>query len=225
MWLMFMGHCSDSRFCEVAPMFSFMFVQKAHLELEGHTAVQPSEFFLGDNGSTLIIVLRNEDIVEHICEVMVLLITKLMAKDLQQTLTDLLTFLSQVPNLLMLKKFRGVRFAGIDEPDDVVNLTHQELFVKGGFILFDRAILESLSLRMSFLDFRANFLICVQFLLCCQYVIWSSFVPVEFILFSLHPFSDDMKKMSEIFKGLNRTGKWKWMLHYRDSRRLKENAR
>lgn len=70
MWLMFMGHYSDSRFCEVAPMFSFMFVQKAHLELEGHTAVQPSEFFLGDNGSTLIIILRNEDIVEHICEVM-----------------------------------------------------------------------------------------------------------------------------------------------------------
>lgn len=49
----------------------------------------------------------------------------------------------------MLKKLRSVRFAGIDEPDDVVNLTHQELFVKGGFVVFDRATLESLSLRMS----------------------------------------------------------------------------
>lgn len=195
------------------------------MELEGHTAVQPSEFFLGDNGSTLIIILRNEDIVEHICEVIVLLITKLIAKDLQQTLTDLLTFLSQVPNLLMLKKLRGVRFAGIDEPDDVVNLTHQELFVKGGFILFDRATLESLNRRMSILDFRANFMLRVQFLLCCQYVIWSSLVLVEFILFSLHPLSDDMKKMSEIFIRLSKTGKWKWLLHYRDSRRLKENAR
>lgn len=49
----------------------------------------------------------------------------------------------------MLKKLRGVRFAGIDAPDDVVNLTHQELFVKGGFVVFDRATLESLSLCMS----------------------------------------------------------------------------
>lgn len=39
------------------------------MEVEGHTAVQPSEFFLGDDGSTLIIVLRNEDIGEHICKV------------------------------------------------------------------------------------------------------------------------------------------------------------
>lgn len=53
----------------------------------------------------------------------------------------------------MLKKVQGVRFAGIDEPDDLVNLTHQELFVKGGFVVFDRAILESLSHRMSILDF------------------------------------------------------------------------
>lgn len=48
-----------------------LFIQKVHLELEGHTAVQPSEFFLAGDGSTLIIVLRNEDIVEHICEVIV----------------------------------------------------------------------------------------------------------------------------------------------------------
>lgn len=68
--------------------YLFLFIQKAHLELEGHTAVQPSEFLLGDDGSTLIIVLRNEDIEEHICEVIILLITKLTAKDLQQTLTD-----------------------------------------------------------------------------------------------------------------------------------------
>lgn len=39
------------------------------MELEGHTAVQPSEFFLSDDGFPLIIVLRNEDIVEHVCEV------------------------------------------------------------------------------------------------------------------------------------------------------------
>ncbi|XP_045894077.1 uncharacterized protein tasor2 isoform X3 [Micropterus dolomieu] len=129
---------------------------KAQLEAEGHTAVQPSEFFLGeDSSSSLLIILRNEDIAEHICE---------------------------VPHLLNLKKSPGVQFAGIDETDDVVNLTHQELFTRGGFIMIDRAALESLSL--------------------CN-----------------------MKKLSEILQELSRTGKWKWMLHYRDSRRLKENAR
>lgn len=47
-----------------------IFLLKVHLEAEGHTAVQPSEFFL-DEGSTpsLLIVIRNEDIAEHICEV------------------------------------------------------------------------------------------------------------------------------------------------------------
>ncbi|XP_041650940.1 uncharacterized protein tasor2 isoform X2 [Cheilinus undulatus] len=129
---------------------------KAQLEAEGHTAVQPSEFFLEMGCSLfLLIILRNEDIAEHICE---------------------------IPHLLELKKSPGVQFAGIDEPDDVINLTHQELFTKGGFIMLDRATLEHLNL--------------------C-----------------------DMKKMSEILEELSRMGKWKWMLHYRDSRRLKENAR
>lgn len=61
-----------------------------------------------------------------------------------------MTLLPQVPYLLSLKKLPGVQFAGIDEPDDVMNLTHQELFVRGGFIMFDRAALESLRLRMCF---------------------------------------------------------------------------
>ncbi|XP_044050552.1 uncharacterized protein tasor2 isoform X2 [Siniperca chuatsi] len=128
---------------------------KAQLEAEGHTAVQPSEFFVEDSSSSLLIILRNEDIAEHICE---------------------------VPHLLEMRKSPGVQFAGIDEPDDVVNLTHQELFTRGGFIMIDRAALEPLSL--------------------CN-----------------------MKTMSEKLQQLSRTGKWKWMLHYRDSRRLKENAR
>nr|XP_040019566.1 uncharacterized protein tasor2 isoform X2 [Gasterosteus aculeatus aculeatus] len=129
---------------------------KAQLEAEGHTAVQPSQFFLCEDGSSsLLIIIRNEDIAEHILE---------------------------VPHLLRLKTSPGVQFAGIDEPDDVVNLTHQELFKRGGFVMFDSAALELLSL--------------------CN-----------------------MKKMSELLQELSRTGKWKWMMHYRDSRRLKENAR
>lgn len=59
--------------------------------------------------------------------------------------------LSQVPYLLSLKKFPGVQFVGLDEPDDVLNQTHQELFVRGGFIMFDSAALESLSLCEYFL--------------------------------------------------------------------------
>lgn len=48
-----------------------MVSQKAQLEAQGHTAVQPSEFFLEESSSTLLIILRNEDIAEHICEVWV----------------------------------------------------------------------------------------------------------------------------------------------------------
>lgn len=60
--------------------------------------------------------------------------------------------LSQVPYLLSLKKFPGVQFVGLDEPDDVLNQTHQELFVRGGFIMFDSAALDSLSFREYFLS-------------------------------------------------------------------------
>lgn len=61
-----------------------------------------------------------------------------------------MTLLSQVPHLLSLKKLPGVQFAGLDQPHDVLNLTHQELFVRGGFIMFERAALESLRLRTWF---------------------------------------------------------------------------
>ncbi|XP_016323777.1 uncharacterized protein tasor2 isoform X3 [Sinocyclocheilus anshuiensis] len=126
------------------------------LEIEGHIPVEPDEFDLnGDNQSPLLIILRNEDIAEHICE---------------------------VPCLLELKSSPSVLFAGIDRPDDVVNLTHQELFAKGGFIVCDELALDTLTL-------------------------------------------DDMKKVVGILEELDKQGKWKWFLHYRDSRRLRENAR
>ncbi|XP_072291456.1 uncharacterized protein tasor2 [Eucyclogobius newberryi] len=128
---------------------------QAYLEAEGHTAVQPLDFFIKENSSPLLVIIRNEDIAEHIFE---------------------------VPHLLELRKSLDVQFAGIDEPDDVVNLTYQELFIKGGFVMFDRAAVESLS-------------------------------------------PGNMKKILEILQKLSQTGKWKWLLHYRDSRRLKENAR
>ncbi|KAM9503641.1 uncharacterized protein ACWYII_000852 isoform 1-T1 [Salvelinus alpinus] len=130
---------------------------KELLEAEGHITVEQSQFCLGKDSpsSPLYIILRNEDIAEHICE---------------------------VPHLLELKKSQNVLFAGIDRPDDIVNLTHQELFSKGGFVVFEGAALDTLSLS-------------------------------------------NIKKMSGFLEGLSKKGKWKWLLHYKDSRKLKENAR
>lgn len=50
-----------------------------------------------------------------------------------------------MPQLLKLRMSPAVQFAGIDEPDDVGNLTYQEIFIKGGFVMFDGAAVQSLS--------------------------------------------------------------------------------
>ncbi|KAF4072527.1 hypothetical protein AMELA_G00264050 [Ameiurus melas] len=126
------------------------------LEAEGHTAIEPYQFDFYVKGQTpVLIILRNEDIAEHIFE---------------------------VPHLLELKKSSRVLFAGIDQPDDVVNLTHQELFAKGGFVVFDETALYTLNL-------------------------------------------ENIKKVVGIMEELDKKGKWKWFLHYRDSRKLRESAR
>ncbi|KAJ8411252.1 hypothetical protein AAFF_G00172580 [Aldrovandia affinis] len=80
---------------------------KTLLETEGHVSVEPDRFDLEGCGSStpLLIILRNEDIADHI---------------------------STIPRLLELKKTPSVLFAGVDWPDDVLNLTHQELFSRGG---------------------------------------------------------------------------------------------
>ncbi|XP_028823182.1 uncharacterized protein tasor2 [Denticeps clupeoides] len=130
---------------------------KELLELEGHTEVHPEEFDLhgSSSPSTLLVILKNEDIARHICE---------------------------VPNLLELKKSSGVLFAGIDRPDDVVKLTHQELFCRGGFVVFDGAALRTLSL-------------------------------------------ENMKEVTRFLEELGTRGRWRWFLHYRDSRWLRESSR
>ncbi|XP_056628835.1 uncharacterized protein tasor2 isoform X2 [Triplophysa dalaica] len=126
------------------------------LMMEGHIPVEPEEFDLSDSSQTpLLIVLRNEDIAEHI---------------------------SEVPYLLELKKSSYVLFAGIDRPNDVVNFTHHELFAYGGFIVFDELALDTLTL-------------------------------------------DNMKKVVGILEELHKKGKWKWFLHYKDSRKLRESVR
>ncbi|XP_057692215.1 uncharacterized protein tasor2 [Corythoichthys intestinalis] len=134
---------------------SFFEETKACLEEAGHTAVQPAQFLLSKECSSMLIVVRNEDISTHLFE---------------------------IPHLLELKMSPNVRFAGIDEPQDLMNFTHQELFLSGGFVMLDQQSLESLSL-------------------------------------------DKVKRFLEVLQDLNKSEKWKWLLHYRDSRRFKENAR
>lgn len=58
-------------------MFNARFLQNANymlillqsqLEAQGHTVIEPSEFF-SEASSSLLIIIKNEDIAEHICEV------------------------------------------------------------------------------------------------------------------------------------------------------------
>ncbi|CAL8360000.1 unnamed protein product [Lota lota] len=131
---------------------------KAQLEGDGHTEEQPYHFLLNTQSSSsslLLIILKNEDIAEHIIK---------------------------VPHLLDLKKSANVLFAGIDHPKDIGNLTHQDIFKKGGFIVLEGIALEALRF--------------------CQ-----------------------MKALLDFLQELSKNGKWKWILHYRDIRRLKENSR
>ncbi|XP_056455487.1 uncharacterized protein tasor2 isoform X1 [Gadus chalcogrammus] len=131
---------------------------KAQLEGAGHTEEQPYHFLLSKQSSSsslLLIILKNEDIAEHIIK---------------------------VPHLLQLKKSANVLFAGIDHPKDIGNLTHQDIFKKGGFIMLEGASLDCLSFGQ-------------------------------------------MKALLDFLQELSRNGKWKWILHYRDIRRLKENSR
>nr|XP_015207798.1 PREDICTED: protein FAM208B isoform X1 [Lepisosteus oculatus] len=130
---------------------------KEALKAEGHVGVQPSQFSQLDqcSSSPLLMVIRNEDISANICK---------------------------IPHLLDLKKMPDVLFAGVDCPDDILNCTYQELFTRGGFVVCDGAVLDTLTL-------------------------------------------DHFKKMVSVLEEQGQNGKWKWFLHYKDCRRLKENGR
>ncbi|XP_048879690.1 uncharacterized protein tasor2 isoform X2 [Brienomyrus brachyistius] len=100
----------------------YFFEQTKELLLaEGHDSIEPEEFNLERQIpiSPLLIIIRNEDIAEHICT---------------------------IPRLLELKRSASVLFAGIDRADDVLHLTHQELFGTGGFVVCDTDALSSLTL-------------------------------------------------------------------------------
>ncbi|XP_063116250.1 protein TASOR 2 isoform X3 [Cavia porcellus] len=123
----------------------------------GHTEIEPQHFCQAFHrmDDTLVVIIRNEDISSH---------------------------LHQIPSLLRLKRLPGVIFAGVDNPEDVLSDTHQELFCTGGFVVSDDKILETITLAQ-------------------------------------------LKEIVKILEKLNRNGRWKWLLHYRENKKLKENVR
>ncbi|MGH0131005.1 UNVERIFIED_CONTAM: hypothetical protein FKN15_008689, partial [Acipenser sinensis] len=88
----------------------------------------------------------------------------------------------KIPHLVDLKKVPSVLFAGIDSIDDILSFNYQELFNRGGFVVCDGAVLESLEL-------------------------------------------EHLKEIANVLEELSQQGKWKWWLHYKDSKMLKENGR
>ncbi|XP_012371064.2 protein FAM208B isoform X1 [Octodon degus] len=130
---------------------------KSILRKGGHTETEPQHFCQAFHRmlDTLVVIIRNEDISSH---------------------------LHEIPSLLMLKHLPGVIFAGVDDPEDVLNDTHQELFRTGGFVVSDDRILETITLAQ-------------------------------------------LKEIVKILEKLNGHGRWKWLLHYRENKKLKEGLR
>ncbi|XP_027986701.2 protein TASOR 2 [Eptesicus fuscus] len=136
---------------------SFFVRTKNILRKGGHTEIEPQHFCQAFHreSDTLMVIIKNEDISSH---------------------------LHQIPCLLKLKHFPGVIFAGVDNSEDVLNYTYQELFRTGGFVVSDDRILETLTL--------------VQ-----------------------------LKEIVKALEKLNGNGRWKWLLHYRENKKLKEDVR
>ncbi|XP_005383904.1 PREDICTED: protein FAM208B isoform X3 [Chinchilla lanigera] len=130
---------------------------KSILRKGGHTEIEPQHFCQGFYRmiDTLVVIIRNEDISSH---------------------------LHQIPSLLRLKHLPGVIFAGVDDPEDILNDTHQELFRTGGFVVSDDRILETITLAQ-------------------------------------------LKEIVKILEKLNGNGRWKWLLHYRENKKLKKHIR
>lgn len=95
---------------------SFLIFKKAQLEAEGHTAVQPSQFFLTEeSSSSLLIILRNEDIAEHICEVMDQLVKKIMTEATICLLCLLLVLRMAIGRFLRTRRKTTNRSRGVSD--------------------------------------------------------------------------------------------------------------
>ncbi|XP_067325452.1 protein TASOR 2 isoform X2 [Anolis sagrei] len=91
------------------------------LKKGGHTEMDPLLFCKVNHMETerLMVIIRNEDIFQHI---------------------------HKIPCLLRLKRFPNVMFVGIDRPEDLLDQTYQELFHSGGFVVSDDKVLETMTI-------------------------------------------------------------------------------
>uniref|UniRef100_A0A6J0V7Y1 Protein TASOR 2 n=1 Tax=Pogona vitticeps TaxID=103695 RepID=A0A6J0V7Y1_9SAUR len=90
------------------------------LKKGGHTETDPLHFCKTSHVETdrLMVIIRNEDIFSHI---------------------------HKIPCLLRLKHIPSVTFAGVDSPEDILDHTYQEVFHRGGFVVSDDKILETMT--------------------------------------------------------------------------------
>uniref|UniRef100_G1KWS7 Transcription activation suppressor family member 2 n=1 Tax=Anolis carolinensis TaxID=28377 RepID=G1KWS7_ANOCA len=91
------------------------------LKKGGHIEMDPLLFCKANHMETerLMVIIRNEDIFQHI---------------------------HKIPCLLRLKRFPSVTFVGIDRPEDLLDQTYQELFHSGGFVVSDDKVLETMTI-------------------------------------------------------------------------------
>ncbi|OCT87207.1 protein TASOR 2 isoform X2 [Xenopus laevis] len=126
------------------------------LNQAGHTVSDPQQFCDSNEASEeMFVIIRNEDISVHI---------------------------HKIPCLLQLRLLPNVTFAGVDNPEDIMDSSFQELFQSGGFVVSDQTVMDSIRL-------------------------------------------DKLKDILRLLKKMNKTSGWKWLIHYRESRKLKDDKR
>ncbi|XP_053261042.1 protein TASOR 2 isoform X1 [Podarcis raffonei] len=128
------------------------------LKKGSHVEMKPLHFCKTSHpeGDRLMVIIRNEDIYPHIYK---------------------------IPSLLRLKRFPSVTFVGVDNPEDIFDNTHQELFHSGGFVVSDDKVLEAMTVG-------------------------------------------ELKDAAKTLEKLNCShGRWSWLLHYKETKRLREDAR
>ncbi|XP_062871377.1 protein TASOR [Trichomycterus rosablanca] len=128
---------------------------KAYLKSLGNIECDPQTYLKNNCQQKFMVIVRNEDIASHI---------------------------HKVPALVSLKKLPTVYFAGVDSLDDVKNRTYNELFLSGGLIVSDEAILNP------------------------------DFITLE----KLQKFLQFLEEQS---------GSWKWKVHCKTQKKLKELSR
>ncbi|OCT89248.1 hypothetical protein XELAEV_18017867mg [Xenopus laevis] len=126
------------------------------LNQAGHSVSDPQHLCnINEASGEMFVIIRNEDTSAHI---------------------------QKIPCLLQLRLLPNVTFAGVDNPEDIMDSSYQELLQSGGFVVSDQTVMESISL-------------------------------------------DKLKDIFRLLKKMNKTSGWKWLVHYRENRKLKDDKR